>query len=153
MSAAKAMRMNPFASSPVSRPRRRASRSMTTNARARPIAYMIPYQWTASGPTENAIGCGVQSITAAVYRRVADPSAASASSAPRPYTRGDARPCRRPVNTEYVLWFAVLVVVTGAVLLWLAIGDVPEVPADPGAASEPGTASEPAGEDGLARPT
>jgi hypothetical protein len=57
------------------------------------------------------------------------------------------------VNTEYVLWFAVLVVVTGAVLLWLAIGDVPEVPADPGAASEPGTASEPAGEDGLARPT
>ena len=57
------------------------------------------------------------------------------------------------MNTEYVLWFAVLVVVTGAVLLWLAIGDVPEVPADPGAASEPGTASEPAGEDGLARPT
>src|SRR5450756_752971 len=115
------MRMNPLASSPVSRPRRRASRSMTTNATARPIAYMIPYQWTASGPMVNAIGCGVQSITAAVYRRVADPSATHVASAPRPYTRDDARPCRHPMNTEYLLWFAALVVVAGAALLWLCL--------------------------------
>src|SRR5664280_2904814 len=66
--------MNPLTMSPTSRPRRRASRSTTTYVRARPIAYMIPYQWIANGPTENAIGCGVQSITAAVYRRVGDPS-------------------------------------------------------------------------------
>jgi len=50
------------------------------------------------------------------------------------------------MNTEYLLWFAALVVVAGAVLLWLAIGDVPEIPTDPGAVSEP------AGEDGLAEP-
>ena len=82
---------------------------------------------------ENAIGCGVQSITAAVYRRVADPSAASAAPASHPYTRDDARTGCHPVNTEYLLWFAGLVVVAGAALLWLAIGDVPDIPTDPGA--------------------
>jgi len=50
------------------------------------------------------------------------------------------------MNTEYLLWFAALVVVAGAALLWLAVGDVPAIPDDPGAASEP------AGEDGLAWP-
>jgi len=124
---------------------------------------------------ENAIGCGVQSITAAVYRRVADPSAASAAPASHPYTRDDARTGCHPVNTEYLLWFAGLVVVAGAALLWLAIGEVPDIPTDPGADDpdiigpampvagpamplEPevpprrrGAGSDPAGEDGLAR--
>ena len=64
------------------------------------------------------------------------------------------------MNTGYVLWFAVLVVVVGAALLWLAIGVVPEIPPDPGQAPEPEpgsgsgpgpvTASEPAGQDGIA---
>ena len=48
------------------------------------------------------------------------------------------------MNTEYLIWFAVLVAVTGAVLVWLAIGDLPEIPADPGIDSET------AGEDGVA---
>jgi hypothetical protein len=73
------------------------------------------------------------------------------------------------MNTEYLLWFAALVVVAGASLVWLAIGDVPEIPTDPGADDpdgvgesaplgpevpprQPGAASEPAGEDGLAEP-
>jgi hypothetical protein len=79
------------------------------------------------------------------------------------------------VNTEYLLWFAGLVVVAGAALLWLAIGEVPDIPTDPGADDpdiigpampvagpamplEPevpprrrGAGSDPAGEDGLAR--
>ena len=55
------------------------------------------------------------------------------------------------MNTEYLLWFAALVVVAGAALLWLAVGDVPAIPDDPGA-DDPGAASEPAGEDGLAGP-
>jgi hypothetical protein len=48
------------------------------------------------------------------------------------------------MNTEYLIWFAALVVVAGAALLWLAIGDVPEIPTDPEATSEV------AGEDGFA---
>jgi hypothetical protein len=32
------------------------------------------------------------------------------------------------VNTEYLLWFAALVIVAGGALLWLAIGGVPEIP-------------------------
>jgi len=73
------------------------------------------------------------------------------------------------MNTEYLLWFAALVVVAGAALLWLAIGDVPDIPTDPGAddpdgigapappwpevpTRRPGAASEPAGEDGLTEP-
>jgi hypothetical protein len=61
------------------------------------------------------------------------------------------------MNTEYLLWFAALVVVAGAALVWLAIGDVPEIPTDPGAddparASGPAGASEPADEDGLIEP-
>jgi hypothetical protein len=85
------------------------------------------------------------------------------------------------MNTEYLLWFAALVVVAGAALLWLAIGDVPDIPTDPGADDpdiptdpgaddpdgigepaplesqvqpprRPGAPSEPAGEDGLAGP-
>ena len=42
------------------------------------------------------------------------------------------------MNTEYLLWFALLVAVTGSVLVWLAIGDLPEIPADPGAVRLPG---------------
>ncbi len=42
------------------------------------------------------------------------------------------------MNTGYVIWFAVLVVVAGATLLWLAIGVVPEIPPDPGPITEPG---------------
>ena len=42
------------------------------------------------------------------------------------------------MNTGYVIWFAVLVVVAGATLLWLAIGVVPEIPPDPGPGTEPG---------------
>jgi hypothetical protein len=42
------------------------------------------------------------------------------------------------VNTGYVIWFAALVVVAGATLLWLAIGVVPEIPPDPGPESVPG---------------
>ena len=72
--------------------------------------------------------------------------------APGPYTPDDARPCCRRVNTGYVIWFAVLVVVAGAALLWLAIGDVPEITIDAEVAPEPEVPSEPAGEDGLARP-
>lgn len=56
------------------------------------------------------------------------------------------------MNTEYVVWFAVLVVVVGAALLWFAIGDVPEIPVDPDADEPEGTASETAGEDGVAGP-
>ena len=68
------------------------------------------------------------------------------------------------MNSGYVLWFGALVIVAGAALLWLAIGSVPEIPAepeadaDPGLAGEsgatlaPGPASEPAGEDRIARP-
>ena len=79
------------------------------------------------------------------------------------------------MNTEYLLWFAGLVVVAGAALLWLAIGEVPDIPTDPEADDpdrigapapligpamplEPelpprrqGAGSDPAGEDGLAR--
>ena len=69
------MMMNPLTSSPVSSPRRSASRSTTRYVTASPIAYMIPYQWTSSGPSANAIGWGVQLIIAAVYRRAADPVA------------------------------------------------------------------------------
>ena len=71
------------------------------------------------------------------------------------------------MNTEYLPWFAVLVVVAGAVVLWLAIGDLPDTPTDPGADGpdaiggaappgpeaplrRPGVVSEPAGEDGIA---
>ena len=73
------------------------------------------------------------------------------------------------MNTGYVLWFAALVVVAGAALLWLAIGSVPEIPPDPGPktapeiaprpASQPETAtipepaSEPAAQDGIAGPS
>lgn len=62
------------------------------------------------------------------------------------------------MNTEYVLWFGALVVVAGAALLWLAIGDVPdladddEAEPDPAVGGAPEPASEPAGEDGLASP-
>ena len=51
------------------------------------------------------------------------------------------------MNTGYLIWFAILVVVVGAALAFLAVGDVPEIPIDPGAASEP------AGEDRVAEPT
>ena len=50
------------------------------------------------------------------------------------------------MNSGYLLWFAILVVVAGAALLWLAVGEVPEIP------TEPETTSEPAGEDGFAEP-
>lgn len=77
------------------------------------------------------------------------------------------------MNAGYVLWFAALVVVVGAALVWFAIGEVPGIPADrevdadrevgadpevdadaepdadPGAPEVPGRASEPAGEDGV----
>ncbi len=71
------------------------------------------------------------------------------------------------MNTEYLLWFAALVVVAGAALVWLAIGDVPGIPTDIGADDpdgigapaplgpeaqpprRPAAASDPAGEDGL----
>ena len=74
------------------------------------------------------------------------------------------------MNTEYLLWFAALVVVAGAALLWLAVGDVPDIPTDPETDDPDGigaparlefevqpprrtrTPSEPAGEDGLAGP-
>jgi hypothetical protein len=96
----------------------------------------------------------------------------------RAYTRDDASRRDPPVNTEYLLWFGALVVVAGGALLWLAIGEVPEIPPgseagepDPAAAEhdpavdlrdpaarEPGPAaeasgpraSELAGEDGVA---
>ena len=51
------------------------------------------------------------------------------------------------MNTGYLIWFAILVVVVGAALAFLAVGDVPEIPIDPEAASEP------AGEDRVAEPT
>ena len=35
------------------------------------------------------------------------------------------------MNTEYLLWFAALVVVIAAALLWLVVGEVPEIPDDP----------------------
>jgi hypothetical protein len=41
------------------------------------------------------------------------------------------------VNTEYLIWFGVLIVVTGAALVWLAIGDVPDFLLDQGAEPEP----------------
>jgi len=56
------------------------------------------------------------------------------------------------VNTGYLLWFAALVVVAGAALLWLVIGVVPEIPAEPEVLSVPAAASETAGEDGRSRP-
>jgi len=55
------------------------------------------------------------------------------------------------MNTEYLLWFAALVVVAGAALVWLAIGDVPDIRTDP-AADDPAAASELAGEEGLSEP-
>jgi hypothetical protein len=48
-----------------------------------------------------------------------------------PYTRRDARLRRDAMNTEYLLWFAALVVVIAASLLWLVVGEVPEIPDDP----------------------
>jgi hypothetical protein len=56
------------------------------------------------------------------------------------------------VNTGYVIWFAVLVVVAGATLLWLAIGVVPEIPPDPGPEPVPGVTegTPPAGVTGTA---
>ncbi len=51
------------------------------------------------------------------------------------------------MNTGYLIWFAILVVVVGAALAWMAVGEVPEIPIDP----EP--ASEPPGEDRVAEPT
>jgi hypothetical protein len=50
------------------------------------------------------------------------------------------------MNTGYVIWFAVLLVVAGAALVWLAVGDVAEIPPDPEAGSDP------AGEDRFAEP-
>ena len=98
-------------------------------------------------------------------------SARAVASAAHPYTRLDASRRRDPVNTEYLLWFAVLVVVAGAALLWLAIGGVPDLPPEPALPPEPdlppdpglppGHAemapeeipSEPAGEDRVAEAT
>ena len=51
------------------------------------------------------------------------------------------------MNTGYLIWFAILVVVVGAALAWMAVGEVPEIPI------EPETASERAGEDRVAEPT
>ncbi|HEY5495797.1 MAG TPA: hypothetical protein VIK16_03990 [Candidatus Limnocylindrales bacterium] len=68
------------------------------------------------------------------------------------------------MNSGYVLWFGALVIVAGAAVLWLVIGSVPEIPAEPEADADPGLAgesgatlapgpgSEPAGEDRIARP-
>jgi hypothetical protein len=53
-----------------------------------------------------------------------------------PYTRRDARLRRDAMNTEYLLWFAALVVVIAASLLWLVVGEVPEIPDEP--APDPG---------------
>ena len=44
MRAAIATMIIPLTRIPVSSPRRRASRSMTTKVAARPMAYMTPYQ-------------------------------------------------------------------------------------------------------------
>jgi hypothetical protein len=41
------------------------------------------------------------------------------------------------VNTEYLVWFGVLIVVTGAALVWLAIGEVPDFLVDHETAAEP----------------
>ncbi|HEX7398193.1 MAG TPA: hypothetical protein VF302_00390 [Candidatus Limnocylindrales bacterium] len=46
------------------------------------------------------------------------------------------------MNSGYVLWFAALVIVAGTALLWLAIGSVPELPAEPEAEADPGLAGE-----------
>jgi len=51
------------------------------------------------------------------------------------------------MNTGYLIWLAVLVVVAGAALAWLAVGEVPEIPGEPEAAAEP------AGEDRFAEYT
>jgi hypothetical protein len=48
------------------------------------------------------------------------------------------------VNTEYLVWFGVLIVVTGVALAWLAIGEIPDFLVDQE------TATEPAGDDGPA---
>jgi hypothetical protein len=48
-----------------------------------------------------------------------------------PYTRRDARLRRDALNTEYLLWFAALVVVIAASLLWLVVGEVPEIADQP----------------------
>jgi hypothetical protein len=48
-----------------------------------------------------------------------------------PYTRRDARLRRDAMNTEYLLWFAALVVVIAASLLWLVVGEVPEIADQP----------------------
>jgi hypothetical protein len=56
------------------------------------------------------------------------------------------------VNTGYLIWFAILVVVVGAALAWLAVGEVPEVEV-PGFPDSREAASEPAGQDGVAEPT
>jgi len=48
------------------------------------------------------------------------------------------------VNTEYLVWFGVLVVVTGVALAWLAIGEIPDFLVDRE------TAPDPAGDEGPA---
>jgi hypothetical protein len=60
-----------------------------------------------------------------------------AGAAVDPYTRRDARLRRDAMNTEYLLWFAALVVVIAATLLWLVVGEVPEIPDDPPPESGP----------------
>ena len=46
------------------------------------------------------------------------------------------------MNSGYVLWFGALVIVAGAALLWLAVGRVPEIPAEPATDADPGQAGE-----------
>ncbi len=41
------------------------------------------------------------------------------------------------MNSEYLVWFGVLVVVTGVALAWLAIGEVPDFLVDHEDAAEP----------------
>ena len=41
------------------------------------------------------------------------------------------------MNTEYLLWFAALVVVIAGALLWLVVGEVPEIPENPSPDPEP----------------
>src|SRR5437667_12498274 len=105
----------------------------------------MPYQCTAIGPTWNAIGLGVMSITTRSVARTR-PGSDRREAAPArpqevvesgatlywpphglPVRRPGHRSCRAPpprMNTEFNWWLLTVGIVVGAGLVWLVLADV-----------------------------